>query len=197
MTRSAIRVASQVSLEAPPPYTEASSDALLSRSTPSTVSSLPAEYSVNPAPLRSAGLKAASSRISTKLRRSAAPCERRKSLEDSAPPSSAAESSTDATADVPPGVQLVQAPYQLKRKNSSIFRDFLVFEGDPVDTYVPDVRLRTKNALIYSAVYINAQDWGRPVSIHARTKNSDLILGIVRVLVLSINVLSKANEPRI
>jgi hypothetical protein len=93
-------------------------------------------------------------------------------------------------------VHLVQAPYRLRRKNSSIIRDFLVFDGDPADTYVPDVRLRTKNALLHSAVYINAEEWGRPVSIHARTKNSDLILGIVRALVLFIRVLSKANEPR-
>jgi hypothetical protein len=196
MTRSARQGATQVSLEPPPPYTEASSDVLLSRAAQSTVSSLPTETSVKPAPSLLVGLKAAYSRTSTNLQRNAPSCERGASLEDSASPSSAAETSRDAV-DVPPGVELVQAPYELRRKNSSIFRDFLVLGGDPVDTSVPDVRLRTKNALLQSAVYINAQEWDRPVSIHARTKNSDLRLGIVSALVHFPGVLSRAKVPRI
>jgi hypothetical protein len=98
---------------------------------------------------------------------------------------------------VPPGVHLVKAPYKLRRKNSSIIRDFLVYDGDPIDTFVPDIRLRTKNALLHSAVYIKAQEWGRPVSIYARTKNTDLILSIVSVLVHFVSVFSMANVPRI
>ena len=192
MTRSARQVATQVSFEPPPPYTEVSSDVPLSRSAPSTVSSPPTGI----APLPSAFLKAASSRISTRLQRCAPPCERGGSLEDSATPSSTAETSRDAS-DVPSGAQLVQAPYQLKRKNSSIFCDFLLFGGDPADTSVPDMRLQTKNALLQSAIYINAQKWDRPVSIDARTKNSDLRLGIVSALVRFPGVWSKAKVLRV
>ena len=147
MTRSAGRFPSQVSVEAPPPYTEASSD------------------------VQALG----------------------RPSKDSVTPSTTAETSRDATADVPPGVHLVKAPYKLRHKNSSIIRDFLVFDGDPINPFVPDITLRTKNALLHSRVYINAQEWGRPVSIFARTKNSDLILGIVSVLVYFASFSSMAN----
>ena len=122
---------------------------------------------------------AAMSRLLAKLQRNSPPCDYRKASEDSVSHFSIAETSGDATVDLPPGVHAVLAPYKLRRKNSNIICDFLVFDGGSTDTYTPDIELRTKNALLDSAVYIDSQDWGRPVSIHARTKNSDLILGIV------------------
>lgn len=112
---------------------------------------------------------------------------------DSAASSRVTEPLKDTEADVPAGVQLVQAPYKLRRKNSDIIRDFLVFKGDVADTYQPDVRLRTKNALLQSAVYINDQNWERPVSIHARTKNSDLVLSIVGASVHFVGRMANVN----
>lgn len=176
------QVARQVSDDAPPPYTEVASDAQLPRSVPPTFSSLHTSYSANNAPSRAVIPKDVSSRISTtKLREAQPSSDRGRPLEGSTTSSSVVAVARDATSDVPPGAHLVKAPYELKQKNSSIYRDLLVFASDTVNTSVPDVRLRTKNALIQSAVYVNAQYWGRPVSVHAETKNADLILGVVSV----------------
>lgn len=172
MTRPVRTMRKEVSVEAPPPYGEVTNDASLS-----------------------ASLRAASSPKPIKSPRSTLPCERETPSKDSTTYPWVAETSTGTINDIPPGTELVQAPYELQHKNSSIIRDFLVFDSNPTDTLLPDVSLRTKNALINSRVYVNEQEWARPVSIYTRTKNADIILGVVRLLVLFVLDLPNANVP--
>lgn len=101
---------------------------------------------------------------------------------DPADPSDSSHPEQDPRSTIPSDIQRVKAPLLIKQNNSSIIANYLVLKDDAHSgkpSGDPDISLQTSNGKIASAVYVEDNNWSRPVAVEACTKNGSVTMAVV------------------